>query len=146
MKIALLKKILIFLTIATMLFTLNSCTGVPEIDTGTVTLTVEENYVLGKISLTKNYYIYMDNIFMGMIINFEPLTLENIPIGLHTFKASTYSLVADSMNLSSNKYSPGDDKIEIEILPDNCYGSTSSYVYIGVNYVTISVFCGGAIL
>ena len=146
MKIALLKKILIFLTIATMLFTLNSCTGVPEIDTGTVTVTVEENYVLGKISLTKNYYIYMDDIFMGMIINFEPLTLENIPIGLHTFKASTYSLVADSMNLSSNKYSPEGDKIVIEILPDNCYGSTSSYVYIGVNYVTISVFCGGAIL
>ncbi len=110
-------------------------------ETGTVTITVDENFysILGKVEITKDYYIYMDGDYQGMSIGLVPLTLENIPVGPHTFKASNYLLAADSIILKEDEGLAKDSKIKL--IPYNCVGSITSEITVGVNYVDISVFC-----
>ena len=115
-------------------------------ETGTVTITVEENFnsILSKVEPgEKHYYIYMDDVYQGMSINLVPLTLENIPVGIHTFKASNYMLAEDSVNLKENEELAKDSKINI---PFNCLGSITSEITVGVNYVDIPVFCTSIIM
>jgi len=115
-------------------------------ETGTVTITVEESFysILGKVEITKDYYIYMDDVYQGMSIGLVPLTLENIPVGIHTFKASNYSLAADSIILKENEGLAKDSKIKV--IPYNCVGSITSEISVGVNYVDIPVFCNFIIM
>ena len=115
-------------------------------ETGTVTITVEEYIysILSKAEITKDYYIYMDDVYQGMSIGLVPLTLENIPVGIHTFKASNYSLAADSIILKENEGLTKDSKIKV--IPYNCVGSMTSEITVGVNYVDIPVSCTSIIM
>ena len=107
--------------------------------TGTVTVTVSENFPIIKTVITKNYYIYVDEVYKGMSIALEPLTLENIPVGNHTFEAFNYILVEDSINLKVNSELAKDTNSKI--IPYSCSGMVTSEIITGVNYVNIPVFC-----
>ena len=136
MKLSLIKKILIFALIVVMLG-FSSCSTIPQ--TGTVTVTISENFPLIKAEITKNYYIYVDEIYKGMSINLEPLTLENIPVGNHTFEAFNYMLAEDSINLK--KYRELADDGNAKVIPYSCSGVVTAEIAAGVNYVNIPVFC-----
>jgi len=144
MKIALRNKKTLLIFLALLCFLLSSCTIINVLETGTVTITVDENLIMGKITFSKDYYIYIDNIFRGMVIDYAPLTLENVSVGMHTFRASDHLIEPDSINLISEEIS--DKEIKIDILPPGCSGTINSYVTTGVNYISIPVYCGGVIL
>ncbi|MEA2020931.1 MAG: hypothetical protein U9N08_00475 [Candidatus Caldatribacteriota bacterium] len=135
------KKTLIFMLIVVMVFGFTSCAYIITPETGTVTISVEESFIMGKITITKNYYIYMDDVFKGMSIDLAPLTLVDIPVGYHTFKASDYSPAADSIDLKSNE--KFQKKPQEKIMPFHCIGSILSEVTVGINYVNIPVVCTG---
>ena len=86
----------------------------------------------------------MDDDYQGMSINLVPLTLENIPVGIHTFKAYNYLLAEDSITLKENEGLTKDSKIKV--IPYNCVGSIISEITVGVNYVDIPVFCTSIIM
>jgi len=86
----------------------------------------------------------MDDDYQGMSINLVPLTLENIPVGIHTFKAYSYLLAEDSITLKENEGLTKDSKIKV--IPYNCVGSIISEITVGVNYVDIPVFCTSIIM
>jgi len=111
----------------------------PFTETGTVTISISENFMLGKVKITKNYYIYMDDVYQGMSVNLLPLTLENITVGIHTFKAANYMLAEDSVNLKENEELAKDSKIKV--IPYNCLGTSTVKISAGINYVNIPVFC-----
>lgn len=137
-------KYLLLTALAIFLFlALTSCIGGVTPETGIVTITIDENMIMGKMVLPI-YYIYMDDVYQGTSIDLEPLTLDAVPVGVHTFTASNYSLVKDSVNL---KYQ---DNLQKELaekitIPRSCYGSATYEIITGINYVTIPVYCGGAI-
>ena len=137
MKLLFVNKMLI-LALIVLILGFSSCNFT---ETGTVTITVEENFnsILGKVEITKNYYIFMDDVYQGTSINLVPLTLENIPVGIHTFKAYNYLLAEDSITLKENEGLAKDSKIKV--IPYNCFGSITSEITVGVNYVDIPVFC-----
>jgi len=137
-------KYLLLTALAIFLFlVLTSCNGVTP-ETGIVTITIDENIIMGKKMVLAIYYIYMDDVYQGMSIDLEPFTLAAVPVGVHTFVASNYSLAEDSVNL---KYQDNLQKEPAEkiVIPLNCYGSVTYEVNTGINYVTIPVYCGGAI-
>lgn len=137
-------KYLLLTTLAIFLFlTLTSCNGVTP-ETGIVTITINENFVLGKKMVLPIYYIYMDDVYQGTSIDLEPFTLAAVPVGPHTFTASNYSLAEDSVDL---KYQDNLQKEPAEkiVIPLSCYGSATYEIITGINYVTIPVYCGGAI-
>lgn len=140
MKLLFVNKMLV-LALMVLILGFSSCSMINILETGTVTITVEEILYssLGKVDITTNYYIYMDDVYQGMSIGLVPLTLENIPVGIHTFKASNFSLAADSIILTENEELAKDSKIKV--IPYNCVGSISSEITVGVNYVDIPVFC-----
>jgi len=142
MKLLFVNKMLI-LALIVLILGFSSCNFT---ETGTVTITVEENFnsILSKVEITKNYYIYMDDVYQGMSINLVPLTLENIPVGIHTFKAYNYLLAEDSITLKENEGLTKDSKIKV--IPYNCVGSITSEITVGVNYVDIPVFCTSIIM
>ena len=142
MKLLIVNKMLI-LALIVLVLGFSSCNFT---ETGTVTITVEENFnsILSKVEPgEKHYYIYMDDVYQGMSINLVPLTLENIPVGIYTFKASNYMLAEDSVNLKENEELAKDSKINI---PFNCLGSITSEITVGVNYVDIPVYCTSIIM
>ena len=136
MKLFLVNKMLIFALIVVMLG-FSSCSIMQE--TGTVTVTVSENFPLIKAEITKNYYIYVDEVYKGMSIGLEPLTLENIPVGNHTFEAFNYMLGEDSINLKENSELAKDNNAKV--IPYSCSGVVTSEIIAGVNYVNIPVYC-----
>jgi len=137
-------KYLLLTTLAIFLFlALTSCNGVTP-ETGIVTITIDENIIMGKKMTLAIYYIYMENVYQGMSIDLEPFTLAAVPVGVHTFVASNYSLAEDSVDLKCR------DNLQKELaekitIPLTCYGSVTYEVITGINYVTIPVYCGGAI-
>ena len=136
MKLSLINKIFIFILIVVILG-FSSCSTIPQ--TGTVTVTISENFPLIKAEITKNYYIYVDEVYKGMSIGLEPLTLENIPVGNHTFEAFNYMLGEDSINLKENSELAKDNNAKV--IPYSCSGVVTSEIITGVNYVDIPVFC-----
>jgi hypothetical protein len=143
MKLLFVNKMLI-LALIVVILGFSSCSFT---QTGTVTITVEEYFgsILSKVEPgEKHYYIYMDDVYQGMSINLVPLTLENIPVGIHTFKAYNYLLAADSITLKENEGLTKDSKITV--IPYNCVGSIISEITVGVNYVDIPVFCTSIIM
>jgi len=137
-------KHLLLTTLAIFLFlVLTSCNGVTP-ETGIVTITIDENIIMGKKMVLAIYYIYMDDVYQGTSIDLEPFTLAAVPVGVHTFMARNHLLGEDSINL---KYQ---DNLQKELaekitIPLTCYGSATYEVITGINYVTIPVYCGGAI-
>ena len=138
-------KYLLLTTLAIFLFlALTSCNGGVTPETGIVTITIDENITMGGKIVLPIYYIYMDDVYQGTSIDLEPFTLDAVPVGVHTFTASNYSLVEGSVNL---KYQ---DNLQNELaekvpIPFTCYGSATYEIITGINYVTIPVYCGGAI-
>ena len=91
-------KYLLLTALAIFLFlALTSCNGGVIPETGIVTITINENIIMGK-KMVKTYYIYMDDVYQGMSIDFEPFTLAAVPVGVHTFMARDH-LLGDSVNL-----------------------------------------------
>ena len=133
------KKMLILMLIIISILGFASCTEIIIPETGTVTITVDENAILGKVPMSENYYIYMNDVYQGMIFNLVPLTLENVPIGIHTFKASNFAQAMESSNLEKN--GTVEKKSKIEIFTLFCSGMITSEISAGVNYVNIPVFC-----
>ena len=143
MKLLIVNKMLI-LALIVLVLGFSSCNFT---ETGTVTITVEENFnsILSKVEPgEKHYYIYMDDVYQGMSINLVPLTLENIPVGIYTFKAYNYLLAEDSITLKENEGLTKDSKTKV--IPYNCVGSITSEITDGVNYVDIPVFCTSIIM
>ncbi|MBA7556834.1 hypothetical protein ES705_49557 [subsurface metagenome] len=138
-------KYLLLTALAIFLFlALTSCNGGVTPETGNVTITIVENITMGGKIVLPIYYIYMDDVYQGTSIDLEPFTLDAVPVGVHTFTASNYLLVEDSVNL---KYQ---DNLQNELaekipIPFTCYGSATHEIITGINYVTIHVDCGGAI-
>jgi len=117
-----------------------SCTPLTIPETGTVTITVNESTTLkNKPPSTSEYYIYMDDVFQDMMFNLVPLTLENIPIGIHTFKASNFALSIESSMLDKKPDIEKKEKMESFTL--FCSGMIFQEISSGVNYVEIPVNC-----
>jgi len=73
----------------------------------------------------------------------EAPTLENVPLGIHFFKASDFLQPYISFNSNFNIDLQKDLK-EKETVPEEnyaCYGSVIYEVKLGVNYLTIPVHC-----
>jgi len=137
-------KYLLLTALAIFLFlALTSCIGGVTPETGIVTITIDENMIMGKMVLPI-YYIYMDDVYQGTSIDLEPLTLDAVLVGVHTFTANNYSLVKDSVNL---KYQDNLQKELAERItrPLGCYGSATYEIMTGINYVIIPVYCGSDI-
>ena len=129
--------VLISLVVA--LFPSCSTTLLPE--TGIVTITVEVEPMLIELDAGQpetSYYIYMDDIYQGMLTGSGVLTLEDIATGIHTFEASNIMMVGISSERQSSLNSIG------ALTGKNAYICDGSMVYevkTGINYVTIPVTC-----
>lgn len=124
-----------------LLFGLTSCTTVTTPTTGIVTITLEIGPMMG-VDLErpiKNYYIYMDDTYQGMMTDSGALTLEDVPLGIHTFEASDYQQAGISFDRNIDSDLQEDLKEKIEGFA--CYGSVIYEVKLGINYVTIPVNC-----
>jgi hypothetical protein len=130
-----------FIVLALLLFFgLTSCTSVTTPDTGIVTVDLDIMSMIG-VDLERpldNYYIYLDGTYQGTMIVSGFLTIPDVPIGVHSFKADNYLIAGDSFELCDN----GDTGKEVK-LPVNGYSHSSGVVTyevnLGVNYVTIPV-------
>ena len=143
------KKILFNFVILTtlvvlLLFGLTSCTTVTPPVTGIVTITLEISGIelMAGADLErplKNYYIYMDDVYQGTMTSSGALTLEDVPIGIHTFEVSDYlkAGISFSRNIDIDLQEDLKDKLNGMV----CYGSVIFEVILGVNYVTIPVSC-----
>ena len=123
-----------------LLFGLTSCTSVTTPDTGIVTVDLDIMSMIG-VDLERpldNYYIYLDGTYQDTMIVSGFLTIPDVPIGVHSFKADNYLIAGDSFELCDN----GDTGKEVK-LPVNGYSHSSGVVTyevnLGVNYVTIPV-------
>lgn len=128
--------------IVLLLFGFTSCNSVAPPTTGVVTITLDiEPAIMGAdLERIKNgyYYIYMDDVYQGTMISSGALTLEDVFLGIHTFKAYNYLIIGDSFNLNNS-----DTQKELKLsLDGSCSGSVIYEVELGVNYVTIPVYCG----
>jgi hypothetical protein len=124
-----------------LLFGLTSCTTVTTPTTGIVTITLEIGPVMGvDLERTiKNYYIYMDDTYQGMMTDSGALTLEDVPLGIHTFDASDYLQAGISFirNIDIDSQEDSKDKAKDMV----CSGYVIYEVKLGINYVTIPVNC-----
>lgn len=148
------KKILFNFVILTtlvvlLLFGLTSCTTVTTPVTGIVTITLEifgiELVVGADLERPlKNYYIYMDDVYQGTMTSSGVLTLEDVPLGIHTFEASDYlkAGISFSRNIDIDLQEDLKDKANGMV----CNGSVIFKVKLGVNYVTIPVNCNLSII
>jgi len=129
------------------LFTSCSTTLPPE--TGIVTITVEvEPMIIGvdRERPEASYYIYMDDVYKGMLTVSTPLTLEDVSTEIHTFEASNYMMV----DISSDRNRVRGIDLEEDLTGKNAFICNGSIVYEvkpGINYITIPVTCysGGVI-
>lgn len=132
-----------------LLFGLTSCTTVTPPVTGIVTIALEI-FVIDLIvgadleRPLKNYYIYMDDVYQGTMTCPGVLTLEDVPVGIHTFVASDYlqAGISFSRNIEIDLQEDLKDKANGMV----CYGSVIFKVKLGVNYVTIPVNCNLSII
>lgn len=124
-----------------LLFGLTSCTTVTTPTTGIVTITLEIGPVMGvDLERTiKNYYIYMDDVYQGAMTDSGALTLEDVPLGIHTFDASDYLQAGISFirNIDIDSQEDLKDKAKDMV----CSGYVIYEVKLGINYVTIPVNC-----
>jgi len=125
-----------------LLFGLTSCTSVTTPETGIVTIDLGIVSAIG-VDLERpldNYYIYLNGIYQDTMIASGSLTIPDVPIGVHSFEANNYLIAGDSVDLCDN----GDTGKEVK-LPVNgyshCSGIVTYEVKLGVNYVTIPVYC-----
>jgi len=100
---------------------------------GTVTVVVNEKFMLNKVDITKNYYIYVDDLYQEEIINMAPITLQKIPVGVTNFKAYNYKILEDVINPK--------EKREIPTVSYDCSGMISKDIFAGINPVEIPVYC-----
>jgi len=141
MKKILFNFVAIAVLVVVLLFGLTSCTTVTTPTTGIVTITLEIGPTMG-VDLERilnKFYIYMDDIYQGTMTSSGALTIEDVPLGIHTFDASNYLPASDSFNLNN-----GDTQKEVKLLVNGysyCFGSIPYEVKLGVNYVTIPVYC-----
>jgi len=148
------KKILFNFVILTtlvvlLLFSLTSCTTVTPPVTGIVTITLEIFGIDLMVGADlerplKNYYIYMDDVYQGTMTSSGVLTLEDVPLGIHTFEASDHlqAGISFSRNIDIDLQEDLKDKANGMV----CNGSVIFKVKLGVNYVTIPVNCNLSII
>lgn len=148
------KKILFNFVILTtlvvlLLFGLISCTTVTPPVTGIVTITLEISGIELMVGADlerplKNYYIYMDDVYQGTMTSSGVLTLEDVPLGIHTFEASDHlqAGISFSRNIDIDLQEDLKDKANGMV----CNGSVIFKVKLGVNYVTIPVNCNLSII
>ena len=122
-----------------------SCTTMFLPETGIVTITVEiESTVLINAGLERqveSYYIYMDDVYKGIITGSGVLTLQNVSKGIYTFVVTNYLMAGISADRNETFDSQEDSLDRLNGI--TCYGSIVSEVKPGiVNYVTIPVSCG----
>lgn len=129
----------VLMSLVFVLFTSCSTTLPPE--TGIVTITVEVEPMVIELDAGRpepSYYIYMDDVYQGMLTGSGALTLEDIATGIHTFEASNTMMVGISSERQSSLDSIGG------LTGKNAYICDGSMVYEvkpGINYVKIPVTC-----
>ena len=136
----------LFIFIIVQIFAFVSCTSVtPPPATGivTISLDIEPIKKTDRIILD-TYYIYMNTVYQGSMTSSGALTLENVPVGTHTFEAYN-GMIMGAPILQSIKNNPRTE-IKEKVEKVICSGSTNYYVTSGVNYVTIPIYCGLVIL
>jgi hypothetical protein len=134
--------LVILMGLVILLFT--SCTTILPPETGIVTITVEiESTVIMNADLERpveSYYIYMDDLYQGIITGSGALTLEDVPLGIYTFEASNNLMAGISFDRNSTIDLQEDSPEKLNGF--TCYGSIVYEVKPEVNYVEIPVSCG----
>jgi len=144
MRRVLFHRILLVMLMGLEIFLFSSCATILPPETGIVTITVEiESAVIMNADLERpveSYYIYMDNLYQGIITGSGALTLEDVPLGIYTFEASNNLMAGISFDRNST-IDLQDDLLE-KLNGFTCYGSIVYEVKPEVNYVEIPVSCG----
>jgi hypothetical protein len=134
--------LVILMGLVILLFT--SCTTILPPETGIVTITVEiESTVIMNADLERpveSYYIYMDDLYQGIITGSGALTLEDVPLGIYTFEASNNLMAGIPFDRNSSIDLQEDSPEKLNGF--TCYGSIVYEVKPEVNYVEIPVSCG----
>lgn len=129
-----------------LIFSLTSCTSVTPPATGIVIITIEMETIMGVDfeRISNGFYIYMDDVYQGTMTSSGTLILEDVPLGIHVFKASD-QLAAD-ISFSHNIDIDSQEDLKEKIFEFVCHGSVIFEVNLGVNSVTIPVYCGMLII
>lgn len=122
-----------------LLFSLTSCTSVTPPATGIVIITIEMETIMGVDfeRILNGFYIYMDDVYQGTMASSGTLILEDVPLGIHTFTASDQ--LAAGILFSHNIDIDSQENLKEKIFV--CNGSVIFEVKLGVNSVTIPVYC-----
>jgi len=121
------------------IMSLIACDSVDVIPTGIVTITLDIEpmpEIVGIDRPEKSYYIYMDDefLFLGTMTASEALTIEEVPLGMHIFRATDQ---APMMVFSRSR-------LENDLYEKNgliCSGAIGYEVKKGINYIKIPVSC-----
>jgi len=136
--------ILLVILMGLVILLFSSCTTILPPETGIVTITVEiESTVIMNADLERpveSYYIYMDDLYQGIITGSGALTLEDVPLGIYTFEASNNLMAGISFDRNSTIDLQEDSPEKLNGF--TCYGSIVYEVKPEVNYVEIPVSCG----
>lgn len=136
--------ILLVILMGLVILLFSSCTTILPPETGIVTITVEiESTVIMNADLERpveSYYIYMDDLYQGIITGSGALTLEDVPLGIYTFEASNNLMAGISFDRNSSIDLQEDSPEKLNGF--TCYGSIVYEVKPEVNYVEIPVSCG----
>jgi len=136
--------ILLVILMGLVILLFSSCNTILPPETGIVTITVEiESTVIMNADLERpveSYYIYMDDLYQGIITGSGALTLEDVPPGIYTFEASNYLMAGISFDRNSSIDLQEDSPEKLNGF--TCYGSIVYEVKPEVNYVEIPVSCG----
>jgi len=145
----LIRHIYLLIVMVILFFALNSCSTVNPPPTGIVTIDLDITYILGIDGgrPADNYYIYMDDVYQGMMTGSGALTITDVPVGTHSFDASNYMIVGISSRLYEDEESMREVKLPINGGSTNlCSGTVSHLVETGINYVTIPVLCNQSVI
>ena len=136
--------ILLVILMGLVILLFSSCNTILPPETGIVTITVEiESTVIMNADLERpveSYYIYMDDLYQGIITGSGALTLEDVPLGIYTFEASNNLMAGISFDRNSSIDLQEDSPEKLNGF--TCYGSIVYEVKPEVNYVEIPVSCG----